>query len=58
MLSEDSSWGLPSLSIPLPYSRSLVSPGKELVCSSGAPISATVTQGTPLDNLALVDSGI
>ena len=41
----------------MPFSRSLVFLGKELVHSSGAPNFVTVAQGTPLDHLALADSG-
>lgn len=49
--------GLHLCTFPLPYSRSLVFLGKELVYSSGAPIFVTVAQGTPLDHLALAYSG-
>lgn len=41
----------------LPYFSSLVSHGKELVPSLGAPILMAAAQGTPLCCLALVASG-
>lgn len=47
----DTAQWMPSLSSPLPYSRSLVSPGKETVHSYGG-------QETPLDHLILEGSGI
>lgn len=44
--------------LPLPHLSSwLVSPGKELVPSSGALIFVAATQGTPLEHLAMVASG-
>lgn len=42
---------------PLPHYSPPVTPRKELIHLSGAPISVTTTQGTPPDYLALVASG-
>lgn len=44
--------------LPLPPSSSLVSPGKELIPSSSAPIFAAAAQRTPLDHLALWPAGL
>lgn len=43
--------------LPLPYSRAPVSPERELLHVSGAPIFVAAVQGTPLDCLALEARG-
>ena len=50
----DAGWWTPSWSCPLPHSRSLISPGKELVHLSGTQILVAAMLGIPLDHLALV----